>query len=46
VAVIADSGALYALYDADDAHHPAVRAVVEEMYAPLVVPVAILAEVD
>jgi len=46
VAVIADSGALYALYDADDAHHAAVRAVVEKISVPLVVPVAILAEVD
>lgn len=46
--VIADSGALYALYDADDQHHLAVREVAESLRGagPLVVPAAILAEVD
>ena len=29
MALICDTGGVYALYDADDAHHAAVRAVVE-----------------
>lgn len=45
--LIADSGALYALYDADDRHHEGVRRVLQAAPAPrLVVPVAILAEID
>lgn len=44
--VIADSGAIYALYDADDRHHDAVRQAVESNRGPLVVPVAALAEID
>jgi uncharacterized protein len=46
VAVVADSGALFALYDADDKHHEAVRKVVNEVRGPLLVPTAILAELD
>ena len=46
MAVIADSGAIYALYDAADTHHARVRDVVEHERGPLVVPMAILAEVD
>jgi predicted nucleic acid-binding protein len=44
--LIADSGALYALYDKDDAYHTRVREVVERERGAIVVPVAILAELD
>jgi predicted nucleic acid-binding protein len=46
MSLIADSGALYALYDADDAHHRAVKSVVEREDGAIFIPVAILAEVD
>ncbi|MFQ5743332.1 MAG: type II toxin-antitoxin system VapC family toxin [Acidobacteriota bacterium] len=44
--LIADTGGLYALFDADDRYHGAVRAVVEKERGPIVVPAAILAELD
>jgi len=44
--LIADSGALYALYDADDRHHPAVRSAIEREHGSIVVPSAILGELD
>jgi uncharacterized protein len=44
--LIADSGALYALYDADDEHHLRVRSVLEAYRGAIVVPTAILAELD
>ncbi|PYQ59219.1 MAG: VapC toxin family PIN domain ribonuclease [Acidobacteria bacterium] len=43
---IADTGALYALYDADDRHHTAVREFLEREPGPIIIPVAILAELD
>jgi len=46
MAVIADSGAIYALYDADDRQHAAVRAVLEGEPGPIIIPTAILAELD
>lgn len=46
MSLVADSGALYALYDADDAHHVAVVEVLRSHRGPIVVPVVILAEVD
>ncbi len=46
MALIVDSGAIYALYDADDAHHIAVRDMVERTAGPLIIPTVILAEVD
>jgi uncharacterized protein len=46
VAVVADSGAIYALYDAGDAHHAGVRSVIAGERGPIIVPMAILAEVD
>ncbi len=44
--LIADSGALYALYDAKDSHHAAVRKAFERHPGPLIVPSAILSEID
>ena len=46
MAVVADSGGIYALYDIADVHHVAVRHAVENDSGPIVVPVAILAELD
>jgi uncharacterized protein len=46
VALIADSGGLYALYDRRDKNHAAVRAAVEKEPGPIVLPAAILAELD
>jgi predicted nucleic acid-binding protein len=46
VAIVADSGALYALYDVRDAHHATVRQAIEHERGPFLVPMAILAEVD
>jgi predicted nucleic acid-binding protein len=46
MALIADSGAVYALYDARDRHHAAVTQVIEDERGPIVVPMAILAEID
>lgn len=44
--LIADSGALYALYDSDNAHHHAAQAVIENEPGSIIIPVAILAELD
>lgn len=44
--LVADSGAIYALYDADDEHHEAVVASQERERGPIVVPMAILGELD
>lgn len=44
--IIADSGALYALYDADDANHRKVRKLLESKRETIVIPVAILSELD
>ena len=46
MSLIADSGGLYALYDADDIHHIDVRNVLQRERGPVIVPVAILAELD
>ena len=46
MAVVCDTGVIYALYDADDVHHKAVQAVVEAEPGPLFVPMALLAEID
>ncbi len=46
MSLVADSGALYALYDAGDRHHRRVREVVEEAAGPIVVPAAVLPELD
>lgn len=44
--VVADSGALYALYDVDDANHLGVTKIVRQLKASFVIPVVILAELD
>ena len=46
MALIADSGSLYALYDARDKHHRAVREAVGKETGPIILPMAILAEID
>ena len=46
MALIADSGAIYALYDARDRHHAAVTAALDEESETIIVPMAILAEID
>jgi hypothetical protein len=46
VTAVADTGALYALYDADDAHHDAVSAAVDRERGQILVPMAILGELD
>jgi uncharacterized protein len=44
--IVVDSGAVYALYDADDLHHAGVRAVIEQHRGPLVLPLVLLSEID
>jgi predicted nucleic acid-binding protein len=44
--LVADTGALYALYDAGDRHHRRVRAAIEAETGPIVVPAAVLPELD
>lgn len=46
MALICDTGALFALDDADDAHHADVRASVERERGDVFVPVVLLAEID
>ncbi len=46
MALIGDSGAIYALYDADDRHHHGVCSVVREDPGPIIVPSPILGELD
>jgi predicted nucleic acid-binding protein len=46
MAVGCDSGAIYALYDADDAHHAACKEIVEAERGPMFLPVVLLAEID
>jgi predicted nucleic acid-binding protein len=46
MAVICDTGAVYALYDADDTNHVAAKAVVEAEVGPLFLPMVLLAEID
>lgn len=44
--LVADTGALYALYDADDRSHEAVLEALEAETGPVVVPAALLGEID
>jgi len=46
MAVVCDTGAVYALYDADDLHHAACKGVIESERGPLFLPVVLLAEID
>jgi predicted nucleic acid-binding protein len=46
MAVVCDTGAVYALYDADDVHHTACKRVVETERGPMYLPVVLLAEID
>lgn len=46
MALIADSGAIYALYDARDRYHSAVAHVIDNERGAIIVPMAILAEID
>jgi hypothetical protein len=46
MAVIADSGALYALYDRRDRNHRRVAAAVAEETGAILIPAAVLAEID
>jgi uncharacterized protein len=46
MAVVCDTGAVYALYDADDKHHVACRSFVESEREELLLPVVLLAEID
>ena len=46
MALIADSGAIYALYDARDRYHAAVTDVIDHETDTIVLPMAVLAEID
>ncbi|HEV2201198.1 MAG TPA: hypothetical protein VGR73_15380 [Bryobacteraceae bacterium] len=46
MALIADSGAVYALYDRRDRNHRAVREAVDLESGAILIPAAVLAEID
>ena len=46
MALIGDSGAIYALYDKRDQHHAAVSRCIDREEEAIIVPMAILAEID
>ena len=46
MALIADSGAIYAFYDSRDKHHSAVADLIGEEAETIILPMAILAEID
>lgn len=46
MALICDTGGVYAIHDADDPHHAAVKFVVEVERGQLFLPVILLAEID
>jgi len=46
LAIIADSGAIFALYDKKDRHHTAVRRVLDQERSLVVIPTAVLGELD
>jgi predicted nucleic acid-binding protein len=46
MAVVCDTGAVYALYDADDQHHEECKAVVSAESGPLFLPLALISEID
>ncbi len=46
MAIVADSGAVYAIYDSRDLMHRPVRLVVEEEASQLIIPAPVLGEID
>jgi predicted nucleic acid-binding protein len=46
LAIVADSGGIFALYDRKDRHHTAVRLVLDEERSLVVIPSAVLGELD
>ena len=46
MALVADSGAIYALYDVRDRHHAAVVRAIDDELETIIVPMPILAEID
>ncbi len=46
MAVIADSGALYGLYDRSDKHHQRLRLALQAERGPIIIPTPILSEID
>jgi predicted nucleic acid-binding protein len=46
LAIVADSGAIFALYDRKDRHHAAVRRVLDGERSLVIIPSAILGELD
>ena len=46
MAIVCDTGGVYALYDADDSHNLSARQVIQAEPGPLLLPVVLLAEID
>jgi predicted nucleic acid-binding protein len=46
LAIVADSGAIFALYDRKDRHHAAVRRVLDKEHSLVIIPSAVLGELD
>jgi len=46
MSVIADSGAIYALYDSKDKYHTSVRQVIQQESGTIIIPTVILVEID
>jgi hypothetical protein len=46
LAIVADSGASFALYDRKDRHHAAVRRVLDKEHSLVIIPSAVLGELD
>ncbi len=46
MALIADSGAIYGLHDRDDRHHGALRRFIVQQHEDILIPSAILSEID
>ena len=44
--VVADTGGLYALFDADDQQHTAARKIIDKEPGSIIVPAGILGEID
>jgi predicted nucleic acid-binding protein len=46
MAIVCDTGGVYALYDADDSHHLSASQVIQAELGPFFLPVVLLAEID